>query len=70
MTEKFDDKAGVPYIVDDDGEMMITYENPRSLKLKCEYVNTNNLGGIMFWEYSGDSDKGELRKTLKKYLDK
>lgn len=70
MTEKFDTKAGVPYMVNDEGEMMITYENPQSLKLKCEYVNTNNLGGIMFWEFSGDTDKGDLVKTLKKYLNK
>ncbi len=68
--EKFDSKAGVPYIVNDAGEMEITYDNPESLKLKCEYVNANNLGGIMFWEFSGDTDKGDLKKTLRKYLKK
>ncbi|NYF90496.1 GH18 family chitinase [Edaphobacter lichenicola] len=33
----------------------ISYEDPESLKKKCEYVVDHKLAGIMFWEYSGDS---------------
>lgn len=31
-------------------------------------VNQNGLGGVMFWDYAGDTDKGDLRKALKKHL--
>jgi chitinase len=27
---------------------------------KAHYVNDNDLGGIMFWELSGDTADGEL----------
>ena len=27
---------------------------------KAEYVTTSKLGGIMFWELSGDTPDGEL----------
>lgn len=68
LTERFDEKAGVPYYADENGELVMTYENPQSLKLKCDYVMRNGLGGIMIWETGADSDKHELLKTIKKAL--
>ncbi|MEZ3532312.1 MAG: glycoside hydrolase family 18 protein [Muribaculaceae bacterium] len=64
----FDDVAKVPYVADDNGEMVICYDNPESLAQKCRYVNENGLGGIMFWDYSGDTPDGELLKTIRKNL--
>ncbi|MBJ6359947.1 glycosyl hydrolase family 18 protein [Paenibacillus sp. GCM10012307] len=48
----WDNNAQAPYLFN--GNTFITYDDPQSLKLKVQYVKNNNLGGIMFWEYSND----------------
>jgi chitinase len=30
------------------------------MQLKGQYVKANGLGGVMFWELSGDTPDGEL----------
>jgi len=41
----------------------VSYEDPRSLRLKCRLIRERGLGGVMFWEYSEDAG-GELLRTL------
>jgi chitinase len=48
------EQAKVPWIYDPAKGIMITYENPQSVALKAEYVNSNHLSGMMFWELSND----------------
>ena len=36
------------------GGLMISYDDPQSMKEKCWFVNAKKLGGVMFWELSGD----------------
>lgn len=68
MKEMYDEIACMPYIVNESGDMVICFDNPESLKRKCEYVNEYGLAGIMFWDYSGDTVKHDLLKTIRKYL--
>ena len=35
---------------------MISYDNEASIQAKAEYIISENLGGGMFWEFSGDRD--------------
>ncbi len=63
-TEKWDDVSKVPYLVNDDNELVCSYDNPESIQIKCSYIIENNLLGAMFWDYDGDDDEGTLRKTL------
>lgn len=70
LQEKFDGVAGVPYYVDEEGRMVMTFENEESLKRKARYVTENGLGGIMIWEVGGDTEKHDLLKTIKKNLKK
>lgn len=65
---KYDEIAEVPYIVDSEGELIMSFDDPRSLKRKAEYVKDNGLGGMMFWDYSQDTKSNELLKTIKKGL--
>jgi chitinase len=37
-----------------------TFDDPPIMAAKAEYVRRNHLGGIMFWELSGDMPDGEL----------
>lgn len=62
--EIWDEKAQVPYIADTDGTLIVGYDNPRSLKIKCDYIKANGLRGAMYWDYDGDDADGTLRKTV------
>lgn len=56
-TRHWDSAAMVPWLYKPDGGF-ITYEDNESIGHKTDYVLTNALGGVMFWELSGDN--GEL----------
>ena len=43
-----------------DGTTFWTFDDPQAMKEKAKYVRKNDLGGIMFWELSGDTPDGEL----------
>ncbi len=51
----WDNDAKAPYIWRSKDSMFITYENPRSIQLKVDYVKNEQLGGIMFWQFNGDN---------------
>ena len=66
--EMWDKDARVPYLADKDGNPVMGYDNPRSLKKKCKFIKKNHLLGIMYWQYDADDENGTLRKTLWKAL--
>jgi chitinase len=53
-TRYWDAAASVPYLYSEEKKQFVSYEDPQSLALKCAYVRRKGLGGIMFWEYTGD----------------
>ena len=59
-----DTVAGVPYVEDSTGQMLCVYDDPRSLRLKCRYVQQNGLRGVMYWEYASDDQQGSLRRAV------
>lgn len=67
IREYWDETARAPYIYNSSDSIFITYENPRSILEKCQYVNEHNMKGIMFWQYVGDHE-GELLDALNKGL--
>ena len=46
----YDTNAGVPYLIKTDGTVFISYDNPRSIAEKSEYIIENGLAGMMYWE--------------------
>lgn len=54
FTRHWDDAAQAPYLWNSEMATFISYEDPASLRAKAEYVRTNDLGGIMYWEHSHD----------------
>lgn len=63
-TQQWDSIACAPYIADANGNLVLGYDNAESLKGKCEFVKANGLLGAMYWDYAGDNDSDELRKTV------
>jgi chitinase len=59
----WDSVALVPYLYSEQQQIFITYEDPESIRAKCDYVLGHNLRGVMFWDYTGDS-KHELLNTI------
>lgn len=61
---QWDDLAKVPYLENDAGEFVCTYENPESIAIKCNYLLERGMLGAMYWEYGGDTEDGILRKAV------
>ncbi len=59
----YDDSAKASYLWNAQDSIFISWETPKEIRLKTEYIKQNGLGGAMFWEYSLDKDQ-ELLNTL------
>jgi chitinase len=58
FTRHADNAAGAAWLFD--GTTFWTFDDPPVMTAKADYVRRNGLGGIMFWELSGDTPTGEL----------
>lgn len=50
----WDPVASVPYLYNSEKHIFVSYEDTESLAAKCRYILAHKLGGVMFWDYSGD----------------
>ena len=50
----WDDRAMAPYLWNSASRTFISYDDPRSIGIKAQYVKAHHLGGMMFWELSED----------------
>jgi chitinase len=60
----WDNVAKIPYLTDSAGIFVCCYEDPESIKYKCEYILSKGLRGAMYWEYSADDFDGSLRNAV------
>jgi len=51
----WDNVAQVPYLYHPGKKIFISFDDVDSISLKTQYALTNQLGGVMFWELSGDN---------------
>ena len=54
----------VPFLVDDTGKNVLSYDDPESVAAKGTYVVANGHLGAMFWEYRCDTDDLALLRSL------
>jgi chitinase len=54
----YDTMAQAPWLYDPVNKIFHSYENEQSLKVKCTYINNNNIGGICISNVSGDAPHG------------
>lgn len=52
-TRYWDERAQAPYLFN--GSEFISYDDPDSLRAKCEYLKEKRLLGIMYWEHGSDA---------------
>ncbi|MFC2037061.1 glycoside hydrolase family 18 protein [Chloroflexota bacterium] len=58
-TYHWDATAQVPYLTQDTGPGLWSYDDPQSVGVKCDYVLANELGGIAVWDVTMDLVAGE-----------
>lgn len=64
FTRHWDESAQAPWLYHPGEQIFITYDDPQSLAAKAEYIKQNGLGGVMFWELTGDDEQSSLLNTL------
>ncbi|MGW8179299.1 MAG: glycosyl hydrolase family 18 protein, partial [bacterium] len=50
----WDELSMVPWMVNDAQDRVITFDNPRSIGLKCDFARVNGLRGVMIWALGQD----------------
>lgn len=63
----WDDRAKAPYLWNSASRTFISYDDPRSIGIKAQYVKAQHLGGMMFWELSEDRNE-ELLDVIAKSM--
>lgn len=68
MEQRWDSVACVPYVVDSLGKLILGYDDPQSLKIKCDYIKKKGLKGGMYWRTELDNDSLDLTRTVAREL--
>lgn len=62
----WDSNAQAPYYADKSGNLVLGYDNARSIAAKFDFIRLNDLPGIFVWNYDADTDNHELGKTIQR----
>ena len=62
--EVWSNTSKASFLADENGEMVIGFESPRSIAMKCAYIKEQGLRGAMYWEYADDNDRGDLQRAV------
>ncbi len=57
----WDSTSCAPYLFNRDSDIFISYDDPQSLRDKCDYVKARELRGVMFWSFKSDYASTLLR---------
>jgi len=57
-TIQWDDVAKASWLSGKEGDFLQTFECPRSIAYKAEYVQNMGLRGAMYWQYTSDNSEG------------
>ena len=67
FTRYWDQAAEAPYLYNAAAQEFVSYDDAESLAIKCRYVKSHQLGGVMFWE-STDDPSGVLVRSMARTL--
>ncbi len=62
----WDSTSCAPYLFNRDSDTFVSYDDPRSLRDKCDYIKARELGGVMFWSFKSDYESTLLRTLYEK----
>jgi chitinase len=58
------DAAKVPWLFDAKTGLMVSYDDPKSIRYKAAYAKKQHLGGVMIWELSEDDAQSSLLNAI------
>ena len=64
VTRRWEATSMVPYLVDNSGKNVLSYDDPQSLTEKGKYAKDKKILGVMFWEYRYDDNNNSMLKAL------
>ena len=64
FTRYWDDTAKAPYLFT--GSTFISYDDPDSIRAKCDFLKRRGLLGIMYWDHGSDPSR-ELLTAMDRY---
>jgi chitinase len=72
FTDHWDESAKAPYLTVKDPEsgeevFVLSYDNPKAIEAKTDYIKAIGLGGAMFWQFAEDRDN-ELASVIARGL--
>lgn len=62
----WDEDAQAPYYADKDGNLVLGFDDERSIKAKFDFIRANNLPGVFVWNYDADYPDHRLAKTIQR----
>lgn len=68
-TEHVDNQAVSAYCYDKKNKTFVGYDNAHTAKVKANFVKKHHLGGVMFWESSGDLGANDPRSLITSFTD-
>jgi len=60
----WDSKSSAPFLFNKETKQFITYDDPKSVGLKADFVIKYNLAGMMMWEIEEDTKDSELISSM------
>ncbi len=64
LRRRWHEEAKSPWLYDAHKGITVVYEDPKSARLKAEYVRGQGLGGVMVWQITSDDDDHSMVQAL------
>lgn len=61
---KWDEDACAPYYENNNGELVLGFDDENSIKIKCDFIKDIDLPGVFYWNYDSDYTDHRLAKTI------
>ncbi|MDE7350609.1 MAG: hypothetical protein K2N25_06035, partial [Muribaculaceae bacterium] len=61
---RYDNEAQVPYYADESGDLVIGFDDERSIAAKFDFLRANGFPGVFVWNYDGDYFDQRLGKKI------
>ncbi|MDE5871851.1 MAG: hypothetical protein K2H22_07910 [Muribaculaceae bacterium] len=62
----WDEEAQAPYYADSSGDLVLGFDDERSIAAKFDFIRANGLSGVFVWNYDGDYFDQRLGKTIRR----
>lgn len=62
----WDNESQAPYYEDKEGNMIIGFDDERSIAAKFDFIRANGLPGVFVWHFDGDFPGHRLGKTIER----